>query len=178
MYDHIKNPMPVVLVMEQMMMANYPLSPHVHFDQCDPKRQKVLLENPGNGSIASQLFDAQMAVTGAFREFHFVYATGAGQTPFHYLAGQYGSLQKRFKELTALIKKYSKQDEVASYFFKASTAILPIPLYDIMKSDFELMAPVFAARRAHDIKRFPDFDMWEPLEIDWEVANKNFKDAK
>lgn len=172
MYDHIKNPMPTVLVLEQMMQANYPLSPHVHFDNCDPKRQKVL------GPIASELFDAQLAVSAALREFRFVYATGAGRTPFHYLAGQYGSLQKRFKELTALIKKHSKQDEVASYYFKASVSILPIPLYDIMKADFELMIPVFAARRQHDIERYPDFDMWEPLEIDWEVVNKNFKEAK
>lgn len=172
MYDHIKNPMPTVLVLEQMMQANYPLSPHVHFDNCDPKRQKVL------GPIASELFDAQLAVSAALREFRFVYATGAGRTPFHYLAGLYGALQKRFKELTALIKKHSKQDEVASYYFKASTAILPVPLYDIMKADFELMIPVFAARRQHDVERYPDFDMWEPLEIDWEVANKNFKDAK
>ena len=172
MYDHIKNPMPTVLVLEQMMQANYPLSPHVHFDNCDPKRQKVL------GPISSELFDAQMAVSAALREFRFVYATGAGRTPFHYLAGLYGALQKRFKELTALIKKHSKQDEVASYYYKASVSILPIPLYDIMKADFELMAPVFAARRQHDVERYPDFDMWEPLEIDWEVANKNFKDAK
>lgn len=155
------------------MQANYQLSPHVHFDEhCDPKRQKVL------GLIAGELFDAQMAVSAAFREFHFVYATGAGRTPFHYLAGLYGALQKRFKEMSALLKKHGKQDEVTSYYFKMLTGILPLSLYDIMKSDFALMAPVFAARRQYDEDRYPDFDMWEPLEIDWEVANKNFKDAK
>lgn len=166
-------PMPNVFVLEQMMQANYPLSPHVHIDQyCDPKRVVAL------GKAASELFDAQLAVSAAFREFHFLYRTGAGQTPFHYLAGLYGSLQKRFKELSALIKKHSKQDELAAYYYKAACSILPIPLYDIMKADFELMEPVFAGRRERDIKRFPDFDMWEPLEIDWEVANRRFKEAK
>lgn len=155
------------------MQANYPLSPHVHIDQfCDPKRAAAL------GKAASELFDAQMAVSAAFREFRFVYATGAGRTPFHYLAGLYGSLQKRFKELAALIKKHGKQDELAMYYYKATVSILPLPVYDFMKSDFELMIPVFAARRQHDMDRYPDFDMWEPLEIDWEVANVNFKNAK
>lgn len=173
MYDHIKNPMPTVLVMEQMMMANYPLSPHVHFDNCDPKRQKVL------GPIASELFDAQMAVSAALREFRFVYATGAGRTPFHYLAGQYGSLNLRIKEMKALVKKHGKQQEVVDYFRVLESCVLNISPYDLMKSDFEMMMPVFKQRRKEDIRRFPQNNMmWEKMEIDWELANKNYKEAK
>lgn len=173
MYQHIPSPRPLVLVLQDMMQANYPLSPHVHFDEfCDPKRQKVL------GPIAGELFEAQMAVSAALREFRFVYRTGAGRTPFHYLAGLYGALQKRCKEMLALLKKHGKQVEVSSYYYKASTSILALPLFDIMKSDFELMIPVFAARREYDIERYPHFDMWEPLEIDWEVVKTNFKEAK
>lgn len=172
MYDHIKAPTPAVFNIESVLKANYQLSPHVHFENiCDPKRMKVL------GPIASELFDAQMAVMGALREFHFVYATGAGQAPFHYLAGLYGALEKRFSELKILLRKYNKQPEVVAYYLKAET-VLGQSLWDMMRADFLVMEPTFAARRADDVARYPHFDMWEPLEIDWDVVAKRYKEGK
>lgn len=156
-----------------LMKVSYPLSPHVYFDEsCDPKRLKVL------GLIAGELFDAQIALASALREFNFVYATGAGSTPFHYLAGQYGSLNQRIKEMKAVLKKHSKQPEVVDYFRVLNSCVLGINVYDMMKEDFETMQPVFAYRRKRDIRHYPNHTMWEPMEINWELANKNYKEAK
>ena len=165
---------PRVTALRILMKTSYPLSPHVYFDEyCDSKRQKVL------GAIAGELFDAQLALAAAFREFDFVYATGAGSTPFHYLAGQYGSLNLRIKEMKALVKKHGKQEEVVDYFRVLDSCVLNISPYDLMKSDFEMMKPVFQQRRRIDVKRFPQNNMlWEKMEIDWELANKNYKEAK
>lgn len=165
---------PRVTALHVLMKTSYPLSPHVYFDDsCDPKRQKVL------GLIAGELFDAQLALAAAFREFDFVYATGAGSTPFHYLAGQYGSLNLRIKEMKALVKKHGKQQEVVDYFRVLESCVLNISPYDLMKSDFEMMMSVFKQRRKEDIRRFPQNGvMWETLDIDWELVKKNFKEAK
>lgn len=170
---------PHVSALNVLMKLHYNLSPHVYFDEhCDPKRSKVLLENKGKGSIAGELFDAQLALAASFREFDFVYSTGAGRSPFHYLAGLYGSLNQRFKEMKALLKKHAKQPEVVDYFRNLESCVLHWDVYAMMKDDFAAVQPVFDYRRKRDIERFPHHTFWEPLEIDWEVVNKNFKEAK
>lgn len=164
---------PRVRSLAVLMKVSYPLSPHVYFDEaCDPKRQKVL------GLIAGELFDAQMALSSALREFNFVYATGAGSTPFHYMAGLYGSLGQRIKEMKALLKKHGKQPEVVDYFRVLDSCMLGIDVFKMMKDDFETMHPLFCYRRERDVINYPHFTMWETMEIDWDLVAKNYKAAK
>lgn len=161
-----------VLVDQWAFGRYYNLSPQANLDnQVDQKRMKVL------SPILDELHNAQMALSELYKEFRYCHAYGCGQTTFHYMASLYGSLAKRVKEFTALVKKHSSQPEIAKYYDNLPN-VIHLDVYQLMRDDFEAALPVFQARREADILKYPTWTNWEPVEADWEIVNARFKQAK
>lgn len=172
MYQSVELPRVSSLVLHESIMSAYTLSPFAHLDTVvDQKRMKTL-EKPFN-----DLYEAQLALFASFTEFRYCYKYGSGCTTNHYLAGLYGTWAKRAKEFGILLKKHANQKEIADYYVHMM-AFVKVDVYEAMKHDFVSTIVAFAARRAVDMAKYPEWDQWEPLALDWEVVNKRYKEAK
>lgn len=172
MYDSVKMPSVMTLVVHESLQSHYTLSPFVHLEsKVEMKRMNTL------SKALNELYDAQLALFAAFGEFRYCYTFGSGCTTKHYLAGLYGSLNNRAKDFKALLNKHGKQPEIAEYYHLMS-AFLKTDFYTLMKDDFTAAEPAFADRRKLDEAKYPEWTHWEPLEVDWEVANNQYKKAK
>ena len=172
MYPTVKQPSVMCLVLHDIIKRAYTLSPFVHLTEIVNEKRMNTLFKPLN-----ELYDAQLALFATFTEFRYCYTFGSGCTTNHYLAGLYGAWAKRAKEFSALLKKHAAQPEIVEYYQIMQT-FLKRDVYAMMKHDFIESAHAFSNRRLVDEAKYPEWTLWEPLEVDWEVINKRFKDAK
>lgn len=172
MYPTVEQPLASCLISHEMIKGAYTLSPFVHLNETVNEKRMNTLFKPLN-----ELYDAQLALFATFTEFRYCYTFGSGCTTNYYLAGLYGSWAKRAKEFSAILKKHSAQPEIAEYY-QMMQGYLKTDIYAMMKRDFINCIVAFASRRAVDITKYPEWDNWEPLELDWEIVNKKFKEAK
>lgn len=172
MYPNVEQPLTSCLISHEIIKGAYTLSPFVHLSETVNEKRMNTLFKPLN-----ELYDAQLALFATFTEFRYCYTFGSGCTTNYYLASLYGSWAKRAKEFSALLKKHSSQPEIAEYY-QFMQEHLKTDVYAMMKQDFINSIVAFAKRRAIDVAKYPKWDKWEPLELDWEIVNARFKAAK
>lgn len=149
-----------ILEFHQKLLAAWPLSP-VAVIEVDQKRMKAL-EKPIVDS-----YESQINLLASFADINFCYSHCGNRVTFTFLAGVYGRIAKRVKEMNAILRHTTKQPELAGYY---GNVLDSVDVYVMMKADFEHYQPIFESRRLDAF--------WDTTEPDWEAVNTAFKSAK
>lgn len=148
-----------ILEFQKTLVDRWVLSPAAVIE-VDQKRMKAL-EKP----IADS-YESQIALLGSFADINFCYSHCGNRVTFTFLAGVYGKIAKRVKDMNIILRHTKKQPEIAEYYGD----LLNVDVYEMMKHDFAVAQPIFESRRMHD--------SWDTTEPDWEAINLAFKSAK
>lgn len=125
----------------------------------------------------NELYDAQCRMLGDYPEMRVVYKLGFNLHAFNVLAPLYARLEKNVKEFQRLLKKHSSHPEVVEYY-KLAEAQLPTNVYEMMKEDFGAFETETVQRLDAAKEKYPDWDMWDAAQPDWEAVNQLYKNAK